>query len=196
MPLDSDIANADEKLNVEFYTCKLAGQYEGKPFVRICLPGDQTTVIDQPVRDDHRRRFPRQWLYYQMQNTGDGPAIGTPLLDWHRDRPTEFSRSQLDELLVLKFQVVEQVATASDRQLERIGMGGIGLREKARSYLSVRNQSEADRKVAALEAKLAEMSEFMAKMGSPSADKRGPGRPPKDPVNVVNTVTTGSASNG
>ncbi len=64
MALDSDINNADSQLYVEFYNYE-KDPYKGKPFVRIIVPGDKTTVIDQPVRDDHKERFPRQWLHFQ-----------------------------------------------------------------------------------------------------------------------------------
>jgi len=198
MSLDSDVNNSYEKLNVEFYTNKIPGHVnEGKPYCRIITPGDQTNIVDQPVGERHKRNFPRQWLYFQMQNNDGDATIGIPLADWHKDRPQELSAHQMDELRILKFQVVEQVANASDRQLERVGMGGVGMRERARAYINHRGQSESAREMDALKKQLAEMQEKMAQMGSDSADKRGPGRPPKDRVNVNNDITTtGSAGNG
>ncbi len=48
MPLDSDIYNADEQLQVEFYLAKeVDPKWDGKPFVRINIPGDKTTIIEQ-----------------------------------------------------------------------------------------------------------------------------------------------------
>jgi len=39
MPLDSDIFNADEQLQVEFYIAKdVDPKWDGKPFVRITFP--------------------------------------------------------------------------------------------------------------------------------------------------------------
>ena len=110
MALDSDISNSDSHLHVEFYENDRE-PYEGVPFVRIMIPGDKTTEIDQPVREDHKERFPRQWLYYQMKNS-DGSLIGTPLEVWHKAAPEEFNDRQMAELQILKFQTVEQVATA------------------------------------------------------------------------------------
>ena len=50
MPLDSDIYNADEQLQVEFYLAKeVDPKWDGKPFVRINIPGDKTTIIEQPM---------------------------------------------------------------------------------------------------------------------------------------------------
>jgi hypothetical protein len=95
MPLDSDINNADAQLHVEFYL-REDGPNKGNPYVRIQAPGDKTNVIDQPVRDDHRERFPRQWLYFQMhQNENAAAQIGTPLSQWQKDAPEEINRDQI-----------------------------------------------------------------------------------------------------
>lgn len=174
MRLDSDITGADERLTVEFYTSKRV-KSEGIPYVRIIVPGDQTQIFDQPARDFHKERFPRQWLHYQMQNN-DAPVIGVPLLEWHKDRPAEVSKGMVEELTVLKFQTVEQVATASDRQLERV-MGGIGIRTLARSYIQSRNQSAQSRELEDAKAQLAKLQSQMAELLDA---KRGPGRPRKD----------------
>jgi hypothetical protein len=139
MALDSDINNADSHLHVEFYEND-RDPYKGVPFVRILIPGDKTNEIDQPVRDDHKERFPRQWLYYSMKNENATP-IGTPLADWNKAEPEEFNDLQMAELQIYKFQTVEQLATASDSQLQRVGMGGVGLRERARQFLAAKNRS-------------------------------------------------------
>ena len=188
MPLDSDINNADSQLYVEFYTSE-KDPYKGRPFVRIIVPGDKTTVIDQPVRDDHKERFPLQWLHFQMQND-DGPVIGTPLKDWFQDRPDELTDNQLAELQILKFQTVEQVATASDNQLQRIGMGGVGLRERARNYLLNKNQSVSSSELEATRAQLEELKAQMAML----LEQRKPGRPRKENVND-NDAGVSAASN-
>jgi hypothetical protein len=176
MPLDSDINNADSQLYVEFYTQEKE-PFKGKPFVRIVVPGDKTNVIDQPVRDDHKERFPRQWLHFQMQNN-DGPVIGTPLKDWFQDRPDELTDNQLAELQILKFQTVEQVATASDNQLQRVGMGGVGLRERARNYLLNKNQSVSSSELEKTRSELEKLKEQMAQL----LEQRRPGRPRKENV--------------
>ena len=180
MALDSDVSNADSLLHVEFYTHD-RDPYKGKPFVRIVVPGDKNNIIDQPVRDDHRERFPRQWMWYQMQN-GDTPAVGTPIIAWHRDRPDDISEGQAQELAVLKFQTVEQLASGSDMQMQRIGMGGVGLRERARAYIRAapNDDSETKAKLAKTEAELETLkAQVAALMVSriQEVPKRGPGRP-------------------
>ena len=109
MALDSDISNSDSHLHVEFYENDRK-PYEGVPFVRIMIPGDKTTEIDQPVREDHKERFPRQWLYYQMKNS-DGSLIGTrphrknsTTAKWLNFRSSSFRRlSKLQPPQILRF---------------------------------------------------------------------------------------------
>ena len=80
------------------------------------------------------------------------------------------------ELQILKFQTVEQVATASDSQLQRIGMGGSALREKARVYLTRKNQTANTSELETTRLELNKLKEQMAMlMGT-----RKPGRPRKE----------------
>jgi hypothetical protein len=178
MPLDSDIANADSHLHVEFYMYDKA-PYKDTPFVRIMVPGDKTNIIEQPARDYHKERFIRQWLHFQSQNS-DGMVVGTKLEQWHKDKPEEFNDHQMAELQILKFQTVEQVATATDAQLQRIGMGAAGLRERARAYLMQKNQSDSNSELAKTRSELDELKAQMAMLMS----QRKPGRPRKEDVDV------------
>ena len=173
--LDSDVGNGDQHLHVEFYTYE-KDPYKDKPFVRIIVPGDKTNVIDQPVREDHKARFPRQWLHFQMKSD-TGLVIGTSLPDWNKDQPEEFTDYQMAELQILKFQTVEQVATASDGQLQRVGMGGTGLRDRARAYLLNKNQTESSTELAKTRNELEELKTQMAELLS---EKRKAGRPKKE----------------
>ena len=176
MALDSDVHNADSHLHVEFYVNDQK-PYKDRPtpFVRIIVPGDKTNIVDQPVREDHKERFPRQWLYFQMQNN-DGPVIGTLLEQWNADDSEGFNQHQMAELQILKFQTVEQVATASDSQLQRIGMGGAGLRDRARAYLTKKNQSENTTELETTRRELNELKQQMAML----METRKPGRPRKE----------------
>lgn len=201
MPLDSDVSNADAQLHVEFYEHDKAGPWRGKPFVRIVVPGDKTNVIDQPVREDHKQRFPRQWLFYQMKSHENAPAIGTPLSQWRTDRPNELTDGQLTELTILKFQSVEQVAQASDGQIMRVGMGAVGIRERARAYISSKNAFAAGAELNEAKAQIAALTEMVNKLASGATVvapkvrrggwKKGVKRPRKD-KNVHNDAATAS----
>lgn len=180
MPLDSDIYNADEQLQVEFYIAKdVDPKWDGKPFVRINIPGDKTTIIEQPMTEDHKRRFPRQYLYFQMkQNEQDAPAVGTSLDIWFAEGNGDITRGHIEELRILKFQTVEQIAAASDAQLQRIGMGGPGLREKAKAFLNRRNRSETENQLDETKKQLAELQAQMASLLA----RKPAGRPKKEAI--------------
>jgi len=173
MALDSDVHNSDSHLHVEFYLSD-AKDYKGKPFVRIIIPGDKTNIIEQEVREDHKERFPRQWLYFQMQGQ-ELTVIGTPLSQWHKDDPENFTRSQAEEMQILKFQTVEQIALASDAQLQRVGMGALGLRERARTYITGKNKTESATELDKTRGELNELKEQMAILMA----KKPSGRPKK-----------------
>jgi hypothetical protein len=177
MPLDSDISNADAQLHVEFYE-REDGPNKGNVYCRIQSPGDKTNVIDQPLREEHKARFSRQWLYFQMQQSeGAAAQIGTPLSQWQKECPDDVNKDQIAELSIMKFLTVEQLALASDAQMQRVGMGGIGLREKARLYLNRKNKIESN---AELEDTKRQLAELQAQMAALMEDKPRRGRPPKE----------------
>lgn len=205
MSLDSDVNNADALLHVEFFEFTRE-PYKGQPFVRIMVPGDKLNIVEQPLNDAHKRRFPRQFLAFQMDQQGEDPGqIGTPLKQWHIDRPEEFNDVQLAEMQILKFQTVEQIALASDIALQRVGMGASGMRTRAQAYLKGLRAEDLDAEKVAMRAELDElramMAEVIAARSAPAmlnADgepvKRGPGRPPKVTSDVQHHAATGDAS--
>lgn len=195
MALDSDISNADSHLHVEFYEHDRA-PYKGVPFVRILIPGDKTNEIDQPVREDHKARFPRQWLHYAMKNS-DPALIGTPLEKWHKAQPDDFTDMQMAEIQIYKFQTVEQLATASDSQLQRVGMGAVGLRERARQFLALQHRSADAIDLAETKNQLALLQEQMRewlqakqniKPAVESVIERGPGEIPTNLIRLPEDV--------
>ena len=153
MLLASDLINPafvgprdpDSMLAVEFYwgtVKKMGGQpvleKDGSPrkivSIRISVPGNETSMVDVPAREEHKRRFPRQWQAWQIQEQGDGGDIpGWKLDDW-----SELDEEMRRELKYLRFSVVEQIAASSDMQIQRIGANGPSLRMKAREALQKR----------------------------------------------------------
>jgi hypothetical protein len=188
--MDSDIANADSHLHVEFYEFDKA-PYKGVNFIRIMVPGDKTNIIETPVREHHKERFPRQWLYYQMQNN-ENVLVGLPLVEWYKDRPEDLTEVQLAELQILKFQTVDQVATATDAQMQRVGMGGVGLRERAKAYLSAKNLSHHTDELTKTRMELDAVKEQLQML----LDERKPqrGRPRKEVTDVEHDAAISAAS--
>lgn len=115
-----------------------------------------------------------------QQNEGAANEIGTALSQWHRDFPEEINRDQIAELAILKFLTVEQLALASDAQLQRVGMGGVGLRERARLYLNRKNRSDASAELEDTKKQLAELQAQMAAFMAAQGEQKRRGRPPKE----------------
>lgn len=170
--------NPDSRLAVNFYSRLVQNNfktekegrpiYESKDYVKIFIPGDSTTVIDTPVTEEYKKRFPLHWAHYQ--NTGGGSKdIGTPLIQWPL-----ISAVVAKELEHFNFKTVESVAFASDQQIQSIGMAGgmspLALRDKAKSFLAfAKDSAVADKqaednkklreRLEALESKLAQQEE-------------------------------------
>jgi hypothetical protein len=180
--LDSDNRNSDENLNVEFYYSKQP-RYEGKPFVRIIVPSDKHNSPEKLVDEDIKRRFPRQWLHFQMQHDNNH-VIGTPLAEWNAKCPEELTEYQMEELYILKFQTIEQLANATDAQIQRIGMSAQGLRSNAKRYLTLKSQSQSDSKAEYAASEVDELKKIIAEMQiamSEKSETRKAGRPKKQP---------------
>ena len=174
----TDVNNPDSQLNVKFYQRAINNEFksalEGRPimemrdFILIEVPGDNLTVIDTFAVDEHKERFPVQWARYQNEKT-DGDIEGTLLNDW-----PVLNAAIAAELKHFKFYTVEQVAAASDAQLNTLGMAAgmspLALRDKAKAYLGsakdtalVQQQadelSKRDEIIARMEAQIAELAQ-------------------------------------
>ena len=176
--------NPDSMLSVEFFwheaedPNKSAEAGKGvrmprEPFVRIKAPGDHTSETVRGVNEGDKMRFPDKWLYFQIANNMIEGAAEIP--GWKIEEWTHLSPEQVRDLKFQRFTVVEQVANASDSQVQRMGMGGGGLREAARLALrsrlgvELKQEMEAkDAKISALEASVAKFEAFMAANEKPA----------------------------
>lgn len=173
MPLESDTANADSQLQVTFYDYQGEDQFKGRLHVRIHVPGDKNLITDRLARDDDKIRFQREWLHYQM-GKNDALVVGTPLSKWRSERPEEVTQGQLEELHILKFMTVEQVAMASDTHINRVGMGGVGLRMRARSYLSAKNAQASGAELETAKSEIAALKGMVEQLANALAATHGP----------------------
>ena len=154
--MESDVQNADSRLYVEFYNNPIQNEFkttvEGRPifedmvFVKIQVPGDNTFNVNTPARDDHKQRFPMHWQRFQNAHGDDMQLIGTPLSHWPLLTP-----SAVEELKYQKFMTVEQIAGASDAQLNKLGMragtSAFSLRERANNFLdAAKGESEINKR--------------------------------------------------
>ncbi len=173
----TDLNSQDSRLNVKFYQRAVQNNFktslEGRPimemrdFILIEVPGNQTLTIDTFASDEDKKRFPIEYARFQNEKT-EGDIEGTLLNDW-----PVLSAAIAAELKHFKFYTVEQIAGASDSQLNTIGMAAgmspFALRDKAKAFLSsakdtalVQQQadelSKRDEIIARMEAQIAELA--------------------------------------
>lgn len=182
MAYETDVNNPDSRLNVRFYQKAVQNNFktalEGRPimemadFILIEVPGNSNLVIDTYAATEHKDRFPIQWARYQNEKTV-GDIEGTLLHDW-----PVLNAAVAAELKHFKFYTVEQIAQASDAQLNTLGMSAgmspLSLRDKAKAFLAsakdtalVQQQADElrkrDEELSAVKAQLAELAQAMNK---------------------------------
>lgn len=174
------VQNPDALLHVEFYLYKPLDKWATEektaaagritrvygpeqPYIRIMRPGDQTTIIETPVREEHKARWPEQWLYFQMK---EGLAEEKEVPGWKLEEWPYLMDKQdlLREFKFGRYSTVEQVAGASDSQVQKMGLGGVGLREQARADLRKKLSSDLNEAIASKDKEVSEMKAQMAIM--------------------------------
>lgn len=164
-PQQEEMLDGDARLFVKFYMGNRenvlksaeAGHpvFDDVPFVRIIVPGDKNTVIDTPVRDEHKARFPQVWERFQQSN-GNGESLsGMPIREW-----SAVTRGQCEELAYLNIHTVEQLSAVSDSNGAKI-MNFHELRRKALAYLEQAKDSAFTQKVIAENGKMQEQIAFL-----------------------------------
>lgn len=151
--------NPDALLHVEFYEFEPIDKWASEEasmkqqkrvvikgpkqdFVRIMRPGDKDNILEVAVREEHKQRWPDKWMYYliSMGRIDGGKDVpGWRLEDW----PEVAENVELmRDLQYQRYWTVEQLAGAQDHQIQKLGIGGPGLRERARVALRERMRKE------------------------------------------------------
>jgi hypothetical protein len=141
----------DSKLFVQFHMravkagakSEAAGRpiFEDIPYVRIHVPGDKTTVIEEPVNDVYKERFPAQWQRFE-KGLIQSPE-GTPVEQWPL-----ITTGQAQEFKAMNVYTVEQLAGMSDSAAQKF-MGGYELRRKAEVFLKLAKDTGEAQRIAA-----------------------------------------------
>jgi hypothetical protein len=203
MAIESDIQNANSRLVVFFHKKakknNFKSEQEGRPifddvvYIKKMVPGDSLSIIDRPMYESDKNEFPLQWAHFQNRQSDDQMISGTPLIEW-----PILTTAQAEELRGLKFYTVENIANASDSQLQRIGMlAGMSphtFRDKAKLFINkakdIAEDSKREQELANLreenakikaetDAKLAQMQEQMTNILAAVGEKKPRGRKPK-----------------
>jgi len=145
--------NPDDILHVKFYIRSVRNDYQSSiagrdiytdvEYVEIMTPGNALNIIDTPAREEHKIRFPRQWAVFKNSQGDHEQVVGTPLTEW-----PAITRSRAEELKGKKFYTVDQIANASDLQVQHIGMDGYTMRQKAQAFLAQAKDSALAQKQA------------------------------------------------
>jgi len=148
--------------------------YDDKVYCKYRAGGNTLLEMDVPSTNVHENRFHRQWAKFQAGHGADAQrATGTPLDQWPILTP-----SAIEELKGLKFYSIDQIAAASDQQLQVLGMGFLDmgpftLRTRAKAYLdNARDSALPQAQAAEMAALKAEMAEKDAKHAQEMADLR------------------------
>lgn len=186
----------DETLAVRFYQKRVENEFlssqEGRPvsemrdFIRIEIPGNSLSIIDTLASDEHKKRFAMEWAqYHALSDKSQATVQGTALEDW-----PALTAAQAFDLKHFKFYTVEQVANASDQQIQSIGMlvgmAPFSFRDKAKAYLAAASDSSVVQKQAEelriREQQMQDMKDQMRQLAErlEAAERRGPGRPRKE----------------
>lgn len=157
----------DSKLLVHFsmkpHLDKEKTKNEGRPiftpkeYVTIIVPGDKTNIVNRPVWELDRRRFPKQYMAFK--NNESQEVAGTPL-----DTVPWISREQVEELKYFNVRSLEHLAGLADMHAQRF-MGIHKLRQRARDHIALaKEQAPAMRLAEELRTRDAKIDELQAQV--------------------------------
>lgn len=162
---------------VEF---KAESEKEGRPvfreipFIRLMSVGDRNNILETKATEHYKQRFPREWAAFQSRE--QGALVGTPLSQW-----PQITKAQVKEAEFFNIKTVEQLAEVNDTALQKIGMGWMELRLKARNYLEAAKGNAAQSAQAAENERLRQEIEALKEsFKAMQEDKPKRGRPAKE----------------
>lgn len=110
--------------------------YEDQIFVRIHPPGERLNIVDRPINQNDKRRFPQQWQMFQ-ENKEQVPD-GTPIELLYPDHPSIAAMLRAHAV-----HTIELCAALSADAIENIGMGCQQHVNNAQKYLAAANKGVA-----------------------------------------------------
>lgn len=162
--MEQNVWAGDARLHVRFYVKAVqnkqksdeAGRpiFEDKEYIKIFIPGDKNTVIDEPLNDIYKRRFKERYDRWQREQE-TGKMEGTPL-----EAVTWLTASQVAEFKALHVHTVEQLAEIADGHGYQI-MGIQEIKRRAKAFIEAAQGEAANTK---LTAELTKRDETIAAM--------------------------------
>ena len=151
--------------------------FEDKIFCEYYPAGNTLLRMDVPAHEAHKMRFAKQWAYYVTTQGGDSREVGTPLTAWPLLSPAD-----VENLRGMKYNTVENIAAASDGQLQTMGMGVAGmaphiLRTRAQAFLAAAQDTALPQKQAEdIEALKKQVAELTAALQAQAQPHRKPAK--------------------
>lgn len=128
----------DNQLTVNFYDKSVRNEIKSRqngapwhdliPHVRVQTPGEHLNVVDRPIQDTDKLRWPRQYDAY-LHNQTQVPE-GTPIDLMFINHP-----NIADNLRGHGIHTIQQLANLSAHALLQVGMGAQEYQNKAKAYL-------------------------------------------------------------
>lgn len=106
-------------------------KYKDVVWVTIFNKGDPKNIIERPMREADKERWPKHWEAYKKNE--EPPINGIPLEDFPQITPAERMRCK-----GLHLRSVEDLCDLPAAQLEQLGGRGHSLQKAAREYIAYR----------------------------------------------------------
>lgn len=149
--------------------------YETREFVRVIVPGDMNNIVERVASDEDKRRFPNEYARFKQGTSKQHE--GTLLTMW-----PPINKAQVKEAAYFEVHTVEQLASISDANMLRMGMGWQEMRRKAQAWLQLAKDGALASKQASQIEELENTVKLLQEQIAQVNAQRGPGRPRKEAV--------------
>lgn len=102
---------------------------EEQDFILIICPGQPKTEVRRKANDSDKMNYATEWMAYEQGK--EQRQQGTPI-----EFLPGLASGRADALKAIYIYTIEQMAGLSDVAIQKVGMGGIKLREQAKAYLA------------------------------------------------------------
>lgn len=133
--VDAVLARGGEIVHANDGSKSLRVPAAGRPIFRsteyctIQVPGDKTNIIDRPATAIDKERYAKQYAAFRADKNQD-EASGTLLTAWGGVPP-----DRAEEYAFVGVKTVEQLASMSDGNLQKMGAGSLRERTRAADYV-------------------------------------------------------------
>lgn len=153
-------------------------QYEDVIWVTIFNKGDPKNIIERPMREADKERWPQHWEAYKKNE--EPPINGIPLEDFPQITPAERERCKR-----LHLRTVEDLCDLPQAQLEQLGGRGHSLQKGAREFIAYREGVKVSDLMEQMEEKDEQINDLLRRLedlerdnSTSSNTKRGSGNKP------------------